>query len=62
MWVTNDLLILDVEMLKGSWFGLGYGPTMTNTDMVAFEVSTEGQVEVSDWFSRGQTYPERDEH
>ena len=42
--MANDFLVLDVEMLKGSWFGLGYGPTMTNTDMVAFEVSSEGQI------------------
>lgn len=50
-------MVFDVTVAKGSWFGFGFGITMTNADMVLFEVSAEGAAKVTDLWSKGPYYP-----
>ena len=42
-----------------SWLGIGFGTTMTNTDMIAWFV-TDGVGEVKDLYSTGYSSPEDD--
>ena len=37
MLAFDDNLYFDVQIKKGSWFGFGFGETMTDCDMVVFE-------------------------
>ena len=56
----DDSIYFDMQIKKGSWFGFGFGETMTDCDMVVFECSGEGQVTVTDRWSTGPTYPKLD--
>ena len=48
-------------MIKGSWFGFGFGCSMTNCDMVTFESSKQDdEIRVIDLWSRGPYYPDVD--
>ena len=42
-----------------SWFSIGFGPTMTNTDMILWTVD-KGVGRVADLFSFGQSTPMED--
>ena len=53
-------MVFDVTVAKGSWFGFGFGFTMTNSDMVLFEVSDAGDPKVTDLWSKGPYYPTTD--
>ena len=48
-------------MKIGSWFGFGFGETMSCVDMVAFEVAKNLSVSVVDYWSLGQFYPPEDD-
>lgn len=43
--VAVNELVFKIELLNNSWLGIGFGSTMTNTDMIAWFVD-EGEGEV----------------
>lgn len=56
--LTNEL-VFKAEVPDNSWLGIGFGTTMTNTDMIAWFV-TDGVGEVKDLYSTGYSSPEDD--
>lgn len=58
--LENQYAVFEVDMKKGSWFGLGFGCSMTDSDTVLFEASTSGDIKVTDMYSRGPFYPDTD--
>ena len=53
-------LVFKVELQNNSWLGIGFGSTMTNTDMITWFVE-EGVGEVQDLFSKSHSPPREDE-
>ena len=49
-------LVLKAELPDNSWFGIGFGATMTNTDMITWSVKN-GQGEVFDAYSFSHGMP-----
>ena len=57
---TEDL-VFRVVMPQTSWFGIGFGPSMTNTDMITW-TTKDGIASVEDQYSYGHSPPRKDIH
>ena len=57
--VAVNELVFKVELQNNSWLGIGFGSTMTNTDMITWFVE-EGEGEVQDLFSKSHSPPRED--
>ncbi|KAL4484235.1 hypothetical protein ABPG72_003519 [Tetrahymena utriculariae] len=56
---TDIIMMIDSTQKQG-WIGVGFGSTMSNTDMVIFFASRNGQPAVLDTFSSGESTPTTD--
>lgn len=50
---ASQKLLFKVQVRANTWFGIGFGTTMTNTDMITFSARGDNG-EVIDQYSRGQ--------
>ena len=57
--VASQELVFHTEIPDDSWLGIGFGPTMTNTDMLVWE-SRSGKGIIRDVFSVNHSTPGRD--
>ena len=62
MHVEDDELVFDFTITKGSWFGLGYSCSMTDSDMMLVESDPDGVITITDLWSTGPVYPSKNEH
>ena len=53
-------LVFKVELKNNAWLGIGFGATMSNTDMIAWFVN-EGKGEVQDLYSVSYSQPKEDQ-
>ncbi|EAS06749.3 DOMON domain protein (macronuclear) [Tetrahymena thermophila SB210] len=56
----TDLIMMIESTKQQGWIGVGFGATMSNTDMVIFFANQGGQPAVSDVYSSGEVTPSTD--
>ena len=52
-------MVFKVELQNNSWLSIGFGATMSNTDMIAWFVN-DGEGEVQDLYSVSYSQPKKD--
>jgi hypothetical protein len=55
-----DMIVFKVMVKPGAWFGIGFGESMTNTDIISFYGQGDNG-NVVDQYSFGQSQPAKDE-
>jgi hypothetical protein len=57
---TDTDLIMSIKVKDAGWFGIGFGSSMKNVDMIYATIGSNNEVLLNDAYSSGETFPQLD--